>query len=44
MIPVPGVLVRARNPGSQRLEDQEFEAILSYKHDGNVREGSVKLP
>lgn len=41
MITVPGVLVRARNPGSQRLENQEFEAILSYKLEGDVREGSV---
>lgn len=44
MITMPGVLVCSRNPGSQRLEDQEFEAILSYRQEGNVREGSVKLP
>lgn len=38
---VPGVLVHAHNPGSQRLEEREFKAILSYKHEGNVRENNV---
>jgi hypothetical protein len=36
-----GVVVHAHNPGSQRLEEREFKAILSYKHEVNVREHSV---
>lgn len=41
MIIMPGVLVHTHNPGSQRPEDPK--AILSYKHEVNVREDGVKL-